>query len=268
MIRDNAVWQRGNKKAEVFMIVPLKVLRFLGLIVPLLCPQIGWAQDSPKDKELEQTAQFLTTLLNAGRLVVERNQSLINDPVKGDKEFTPEVFERLILEEFLQQTHIDLKASPPALPASTKELLALLLQASKEVVAEAQFVINQRGIGYKNFIPATFGSQAARKFSKRSHVTMKQTTLNPRNLKNMPDAYEEMVLKRLASQPASTAPIVEWLDGGRLLRTLMPIYYSEDCLTCHGKPKGILDISGYPREGAQVGELAGAISIHILSDHR
>ena len=82
------------------------------------------------------------------------------------------------------------------------------------------------------------------------------------------DAYEEMVLNRLANQPALTTPIVEWIDNGRLLRTMMPIYYSEDCLTCHGNPKGILDISGYPREGAQAGELAGAISIQIPSDHR
>jgi len=33
-------------------------------------------------------------------------------------------------------------------------------------------------------------------------------------------------------------------------------------------PKEILGISGYPREGAQVGELAGAISIQIPVDHR
>lgn len=52
----------------------------------------------------------------------------------------------------------------------------------------------------------------------------------------------------------------------RLLRTMMPIYYSEDCLTCHGSPKGILDMSGYPREGAQTGELAGAISVQIPMD--
>jgi general secretion pathway protein A len=77
-----------------------------------------------------------------------------------------------------------------------------------------------------------------------------------------------MVLKRLANEQAPSAPVVEWVDGGRLLRTVMPIYYTEDCLTCHGSPKGILDISGYPREGARAGELAGAISIQIPSDHR
>lgn len=241
-------------------------LRLFGLILPFLCPQIGWTENL--HKEHEHTAQLLTNLLNAGRVVVEQNQTLINDPSRGDKEFTPEVFERLLREEFFQQTHIDLKHPPSSLPSLAKELLAALLLASKEVVGDAQFVINQRGIGYKNFIPATFGSQTARKFSNRSHVTIKQTTLNPRNLKNTPDPYEEAVLNRLARQTAVTAPTVEWVDDGRLLRTVMPIYYSDDCLTCHGSPKGILDISGYPREGAQAGDLAGAISIQIPVDHR
>ncbi|MBX3306622.1 MAG: DUF3365 domain-containing protein [Nitrospira sp.] len=241
-------------------------LRLFSLILPFLCPQIGWTENL--HKEHEHTAQLLTNLLNAGRAVVEQNQTLINDPSRGDKEFTPEVFERLLREEFFQQTHIDLKHPPSSLPSLAKELLAALLLASKEVVGDAQFVINQRGIGYKNFIPATFGSQTARKFSNRSHVTIKQTTLNPRNLKNTPDPYEEAVLNRLARQTAVTAPTVEWVDDGRLLRTVMPIYYSDDCLTCHGSPKGILDISGYPREGAQAGDLAGAISIQIPVDHR
>lgn len=266
MIKGNAVWQKGNENAKMFMIVPVKALRIIGLTLSLLCPQIGWTQDS--HKEIEQTAQLLTTFLNAGRVVIERNQSLINDPSKGDKGFTPEVFERLVLDEFFQQTRIDLNRPPSSLPSLANELLAHLLLASKEVVRDAQFVINQRGIGYKNFVPATFGSQAARKFSARSYVTIKQTTLNPRNLKNTPDAYEETILKGLATQSASTTPIVEWVDSGRLLRTMMPIYYTADCLTCHGSPKGILDISGYPREGAQDGDLAGAISIQIPADHR
>lgn len=248
------------------MIVLSKAFQSFGMAFMLIWSQSVWAQTV--HNEIERTAELLATFLNAGRVVVERNQLLINDSGKADKGFTPEVFERLVLDEFFQQTRIDLKHPPSSLPAPTRDLLSMLLLASKEVVADAQFVINQRGIGYKNFIPASFGSQAARKFSKRSKVTIKQTTLDPRNLKNAPDAYEETVLKRLANQPALTTPIVEWIDGGKLLRTMMPIYYSEDCLTCHGNPKGILDISGYPREGARVGELAGAISIQIPSDHR
>jgi hypothetical protein len=233
----------------------------LSLVFFLMCPNIGWAQ-APRE-ETEKTAQHLATLLNVGRLIVERNQTLINDPGMGDKGFTPEVFEHEVVDEFIRQTTIDLKHLPSHLPSLARELLPVLLQSSKEVVADAQLVINQRGIGYKNFVPATFGSQAARKFSNRSYVKIKQTALNPRNLKNTPDPYEENVLKRLATQPAVDTSITEWMDNGTTLRAVTPLYYLQDCLACHGKPKGILDISGYPREGAQEGDLAGAISIQI-----
>ncbi|MCS6897828.1 MAG: DUF3365 domain-containing protein [Nitrospira sp.] len=211
----------------------------------------------------EVTARYLTILLNVGRLVVERYQPLINDPEKGDKGFTPDLFEREVIAEFLRQTGVDLRHLPADVPALAQELLPVLLESSKQVVADAQLVINQRGIGYKNFIPATFGSQASRKFSARSRVMLKQTTLNPRNPKNAPDAYEERILRRLAAQPASNNPVAEWVDEGKTLRMMTPIYYSADCLGCHGSPAGILDISGYPREGAREGDLAGAISVKI-----
>ena len=233
----------------------------LNLVFFLTCPNIGWTQ-APRE-EIEKTAQHLATLLNVGRLIVERNQTRINDSRIGDKGFTPEVFEHEVVDEFMRQTTIDLKQPPSHLFSLAKELLPMLLQSSKEVVADVQFVINQRGIGFKNFVPATFGSQAARKFSNRSHVKIKQTALNPRNLKNTPDAYEENVLKRLATQPVVDTSIIEWIDNGTTLRAMTPLYYSQDCLACHGKPRGILDISGYPREGAQEGDLAGAISIQI-----
>lgn len=234
---------------------------FLTLVCALVSSSIGWAQAYRAESEL--TAHYLATLLNVGRLVVERNQALINDPQKGAKGFTPETFEHQVVEEFLRQTTLDLNRLPSSLPSLAIAQLPLLLQSSKEVIDDAQFVINQRGIGYKNFIPATFGSQAARKFSNRSHVKIKQTALNPRNLKNTPDAYEEQALKRLAMQPALNTPITEWIDEGKTLRALTPIYYSQDCLVCHGDPKGILDMSGYLREGARDGDLAGAISIQI-----
>jgi len=242
-------------KSRIFLFISLSLVFFLAW------SSIGWSQ-APRE-DTEKTAQHLATLLNVGRLIVHRNQTLIDDPRKGDKGFTPEVFEHEVVDEFVRQTHIDLKHLPSNLPSLAKELLPVLLQSSKEVVADAQLVINQKGIGYKNFVPATFGSQAARKFSNRSQVKIKQTALNPRNLKNTPDAYEENVLKRLATQPASNTSITEWIDNETTLRALTPLYYSKDCLACHGNPKGILDISGYPREGAQEGDLAGAISVQI-----
>lgn len=218
--------------------------------------------------EAEETARLLAKLLQSGRLVIERNQTLIDDPHRGDKGFTPEVFEQQLHEEFRQRTGIDFStlshtSANCAVPPLARELLPALIEASKEVVRDAQVVINQRGIGYKNFIPATYGSQAAARFSKRSHVQLKQTSLEPRNPKNEPDEYESSVLRWLSGRPNSEAYVSEVTDSGRTLRVIMPIYYVRECLTCHGEPKGEWDISGYPKEGAKEGDLAGAISVRI-----
>lgn len=216
--------------------------------------------------EAEETARLLAKLLSAGRLVIEQNQTLIDDPHRGDKRFTPEVFEQQLIEQFKRQTGIDLATlqKTPAsvmVPPLAKELLPAFVVASKEVLRDAQIVINQRGIGYKNFIPATYGSQAAAKFSKQSQVRLKQTTLNPRNPKNEPDEYEASVLKWLSGRPRAEAYVSELTEEGKTLRVVMPIYYLKDCLICHGEPKGDLDISGYPKEGAREGDLAGAITV-------
>lgn len=216
--------------------------------------------------EAEETARLLAKLLESGRTVIERNQSLIDDPHTGEKGFTPELFEQQLVREFRVKTGIDLAALPTApvsmiIPPMAKELLPALVQASREVVRDAQVVINQRGIGYKNFIPATYGSQASARFSKASHVRLKQTAIQPRNPKNEPDEYEVSVLNWLSGRPRAEAYVSELTEEGRTLRVVMPIYYAKDCLVCHGAPKGDLDISGYPKEGHNEGDLAGAITV-------
>jgi len=216
--------------------------------------------------EAEETARLLAKLLQSGRMVIERNQSLIDDPHKGEKGFTPELFEQQLVQEFRGRTGIDLTAMAKTpvsiiIPPLAKELLPALVQASRDVIRDAQVVINQRGIGYKNFIPATYGSQASTRFSKASHVRLKQTTLQPRNPKNEPDEYEASVLKWLSGRPRAEAYVSELTEEGRTLRVVMPIYYAKDCLSCHGEPKGDLDISGYPKEGHKEGDLAGAITV-------
>ena len=231
--------------------------------VQVILPPSGWAIERA---EAEETARLLAKLLKAGRSVIEHNQLLIDDPQKGDKGLTPEVFEQQLVREFRQQTGLDLSKlqSTPAsiaVPPQAKEMLPAFVLASKDVIRDAQAVINQRGIGYKNFIPATYGSRAAERFSKQSHVRLKQTTLQPRNPKNEPDEYETSVLKWLSERPRAEAYVSELTDHGQTLRVVMPLYYVTACLACHGEPKGDLDISGYPKEGHREGDLAGAITV-------
>jgi len=213
--------------------------------------------------EAQEMARLIGQLLSAGRVVIERNQAVIDDPEKGDKGFTPDVFERQLIDEFRLRSGIDLKnMKEVAIPPMAKDLLQALVASSKSVVADAQDVINRKGVGYKNFIPASFGSQAAARFSAQSHVKLKQTTLQPRNANNTPDDYEQAVLRRLLVQPSQSVTINQVTDDGTL-RVLTPIYYTKDCLTCHGSPAGQIDISGYPKEGAEEGDLAGAISVSV-----
>ncbi|MEK6632906.1 MAG: DUF3365 domain-containing protein [Nitrospirota bacterium] len=243
---------------------------WLPLITLAIVIGITPVQAAPPEQqraEAEETARLLAKLLQAGRLVIEQNQTLIDDPHKGDKGFTPEVFERQMYEIFRQRTGIDLSAPATttalAMPPLARTHLPALIDAGKEVVRDAQVVINQRGIGYKNFIPATFGSQTATRFSKRSQVRLKQTAIQPRNPKNEPDEYEASVLHWLSGRPNSDTYVSELTESGRTLRVMMPIYYQRACLVCHGEPKGEWDISGYPKEGAREGDLAGAISVKI-----
>ncbi|MEK6576178.1 MAG: DUF3365 domain-containing protein [Nitrospirota bacterium] len=216
-----------------------------------------------------ETGRFLAILLDAGRATVGANLPLINDPAKGDKGFTPDVFQKQLTEKFKDRTGVDLGNLKDAkVPEMAKKLLPQLVEASKGTVADNQAVINKQGVGYKGFIPATFGTQAAAKFSEKFGVYLKQTTHAGllRNPKNKADDFEAAVLKKFAdpSYPHAGDKIIsEAVDGGKTIRVILPLFYGKGCLTCHGDPKGEKDISGYMKEGAKEGDLGGAISVKL-----
>ena len=70
-------------------------------------------------------------------------------------------------------------------------------------------------------------------------------------------------LAEQASTSGESRPNWDVTDSGKTLRLVLPLYYSKACLDCHGEPKGVRDISGYPREGGKEGELGGAISVKL-----
>ena len=225
----------------------------------------GRAQDHEQERE---TSRLLAILFDSGRVVVGMNQELINDASKGDKGFTPAVFEKQVLKVFEQRTDIDLSNSSDKLPAMARPLLDRLLEESKKTIETYQTPINIAGIRYKGLIPATFGTETAKRFQSWSGIYLRQIAPEKylRNSKNKPDQYEADVLKALAeyaSASGESQPKWEITDGGHALRLMLPLYYSKACLDCHGEPKGQRDISGYPREGAKEGELGGAISVKL-----
>ena len=122
----------------------IAVLIMMLVTVQFVLPPSSWAVDRA---EAEETARLLAKLLRSGRLVIEQNQLLIDDQRKGDKGFTPDVFEKQLVEEFRQQTGIDLTKiqNTPlsiAFPPLAKELLPNFVLASKEVAAAVNAAIN------------------------------------------------------------------------------------------------------------------------------
>ena len=213
--------------------------------------------------ELEQTARLLAILLDSGRAVVNDNQSLLDDPSKTEKGFTPQVFERQLLDMFRGRAGIDLhEIETTTLSQRSKRLLKELVAVSRLVIEEAQVELNRPGAGFKGFIPAVFGARVATRFTAKTGVRMKQTALVPRNPANRPDPYEQVALEAFADSAYPREKVIsEMTANSSVLRLMFPLYATRHCLDCHGGPKGGLDRTGYPREGLELGQNAGAISV-------
>lgn len=221
------------------------------------------------ESAIRETGRLLAVLLDVGRVVIGHNQLLLNDPAKGNKGFTAEVFAQQTIVVFKERTGHDLaNLSATTVPEMAKPLLERLLEESKKTVASYQTVINMPGIKYKGLIPATFGTETGTRFQSWSGVYMKQTAPESlvRNPKNKPDAFESAEMKKMSepSFPREGGQVVSAMaEDGKAVRVLLPLFYGKDCLICHGTPKGERDVTGYPREGAQEGDLGGAISVKL-----
>ena len=227
----------------------------------------GAAGDSLSDDEA--IAESLAKMLQAARSVISDSQPTINDPALGDKGLTGEVVLARAVATYKATTGKDPSASDQGTRAAW--LLRQQMDAIVEVVDTNQDIINAKGAGFKAFIPAVFARLVNEAFARRAkgEGTIKVTAPVElvRNRKVLPDDFEAAVIhdKFLASDWPRGQPYEAVVTGPTqpLFRMLVPEYYTASCLSCHGSPKGSLDITGYPREGAGAGDLGGVISITL-----
>lgn len=219
------------------------------------------------DKEI---AVGLAELLRSARGVVSVHQDLINDPAIADKGLTGEVVLAEARERYRETTGEDLSTVDPS--SLYGRAVSALGKAIVQVTDEHQSTINMPGVGFKGFIPAVFARLVNERFDAlmEGEAAMKVTA--PRNLvrnrKARPDAWEAEVMetKLLSADWPRGEPYVAsvTVEGREAFRFLVPEYYQASCLTCHGQPKGELDVTGYPKEGGAEGELGAAISITLF----
>jgi len=135
--------------------------------------------------------------MRAGRTVVSRNQDRINNPDIGDKGLDG----KTVMEQALKIYQENTKTDPLLIDPSSRHgrLLRAQMDAIAEVMDSNQKTINQPGVGFKAFIPATFGRLVNEAFAKRvgSEAEMKITAPLDlvRNRKARPDDRETEVIR-------------------------------------------------------------------------
>lgn len=222
------------------------------------------------ESEEERAATSLAVMLEAARTVISNNQALINDPDRGDKGLTPDKILGDSAAIYKMRTGVDPTAIDPQ--TLNGRLLRAQMDAIAKVMTDVQPIINKPGVDFKGIIPSAFARMINDEFQERmGNEAVIKVTAPPdliRNRKARPDAWEtEMIAAHLAKPdwPKGQSITAHADARGRpAFRFLIPEYYTASCLSCHGSPKGEIDITGYPKEGRHEGELGGVISISIF----
>lgn len=214
-------------------------------------------------------ALSLAQFLRSARTVISENQALINDSEKGDKGLDAAAVLDAAIEKYKSVTGID----PRSIDKTSREgrLLDAQMAAIAAVMDDNQGTINRQGLGFKGFVPAVFARLVNEKFrlSVGHDADIKVTAPRQliRNRKALPDSLEsEVIDSKLISAdwPKDKIYTAESESNGKpAFRVLIPEYYSEGCLQCHGEPKGEIDVTGYPKEGGKLNDLGGVISITL-----
>jgi hypothetical protein len=218
----------------------------------------------------EETALQLADMLRAARAVISAKQDLINDPNVGDKGLTGEVVLAETIARFEESTGMDPTAVDPN--SRLGQLFQAQMAAITEVMDEAQGSINQAGLGFKGFVPAIFARLVNERFEEkvgdRAAIKVTAPAVLVRNRVARPDAWESEHIESQLLAPdwpeGQVFSTTAHSDGREAFRMLVPEYYTPGCLTCHGEPKGEIDVTGYPKEGGKLGDLGGVISITLF----
>ena len=149
------------------------------------------------DGEETVIAKSLAAMLSAGLNVISRNQDLIDNPDIEDKGLDG----KSVLAQAQQLFQETTGSNPLNTDPSQRHgrLLRVEMNAIVEVMNAHQRELNQRGIGFKGFIPATFGRLVTESFARGAEGDAELKITAPlqfiRNRKARPDNWESFVIR-------------------------------------------------------------------------
>lgn len=155
---------------------------------------------------------------------------------------------------------------------SEARVLEKSVQATWDFIDYEQPNINYDRDGSYNFkglYCSLVGKSVGKLFSMSTdyQYTLRYTRIDPRNALDEPDGFEREALDSFYREGDSEHyDLVEDEQGQKVFRYVGAIYLTESCMDCHGGPKGELDVTGFEKEGLEVGDIGGAVSITAPAD--
>ncbi|SOB59210.1 Methyl-accepting chemotaxis sensory transducer [Pseudodesulfovibrio profundus] len=106
-------------------------------------------------------------------------------------------------------------------------------------------------------VPIITAINMAKRNAEKMDYDFRVPKVSPRNPDNTPTPQELKILEELKAKNLEELVVVE----DDKIRYFKPIRLTEECLYCHGNPKGSKDPSGGIKEGWKVGSIHGAFEI-------
>ncbi len=214
----------------------------------------------------------ITKMYMASMTFIFKSQPLINQR-GGDKAV-------LFGDDFINNIKVTYRAKyGEEFPELSHFLKKMLLQAMVEVMEDNRVLFNDDEIGFKGIIPAIFAAQLAAKLSTKGvglKIKFTRTKDDIRNVMNLPDEWEEMVMQKVINKPAVYFDNNGMLDGNPAYRQFTPLPMAAYCLKCHGsmehnplnfgKDKSQwtnIDMTGFEMENWTISDFGGGVSLSI-----
>ena len=170
----------------------------------------------------------------------------------------------LIWSQAAQEAAVDSKVLAEARTLNTE------MQAVWDYIDDSQAAINYNSDGsydFKGIYCSVAGKGIAKRFTRQTDgYLIRYVRENPRSGTDVPDAFEAEALERFAAGVDTEHYGMADFEGRTVFRYTSALTIKRNCLACHGEPAGEPDETGFLREGMQMNDLAGAVSIVIPID--
>ena len=263
-----------------------KTVHIFLILIGLFCNQTPLLADHENETFLLDIAYYFRAAHN----VIDHHQKHINNPDIGDKHLTGTVIVKQTQDNFEEITNKSFIETFRQGEMHKKGFKAFT-KAIKTVMNESQEQINKIGKADKNLLPAIFVRKVAEEFEKNidGQVSIKLTAPHEiiLNKDNSPDDFEANIMENKFQSDTWERGMHVFkekvlIDNHHADRLVLPEYYQESCLDCHGgSPQAVspqvakrhygdepsTQTATTPEPRSKLGTLGGAISVIVHHEY-